>query len=123
MFEKSVLARERGNRPILLPLPDHHSLKARIDGRRVDQQRTSATDLYTVLYAKNVSKSIRVEEDTHAALAALKGDEETFDELLTRLLEERRERIREGTGLWEGTDAAEKAREARTEMKRGVGNR
>lgn len=70
-----------------------------------------------------MSKSIRVEEDTHAALAALKGEDETFDELLTRLLEERRERIREGAGLWEGTDAAEKAREARTEMKRGVGNR
>lgn len=70
-----------------------------------------------------MSKSIRVEEDTHAALAALKGEDETFDELLTKLLEERRERIREGAGLWEGTDAAEKAREARTEMKRGVGNR
>lgn len=70
-----------------------------------------------------MSKSIRVEEDTHAALAALKGEDETFDELLTRLLEERRERVREGAGLWEGTDAAEKARQARTEMKRGVGNR
>lgn len=28
-----------------------------------------------------MSKSIRVDDDTHAALAALKGEEETFDEL------------------------------------------
>ncbi|MFC3957961.1 antitoxin VapB family protein [Halovivax cerinus] len=70
-----------------------------------------------------MSKRIRVEEDTHAALSALKGDDETFDALLTRLLEERRERVRDGAGLWDGTGAAEKAREARTEMKRGVGNR
>ena len=27
-----------------------------------------------------MNKSIRVDEDTHAALAALKGDDETFDE-------------------------------------------
>lgn len=70
-----------------------------------------------------MSKSIRVEDDTHAALAALKGDEETFDELLSRLVRERRETVQEGAGLWEGTDAAEKAREARKNMKQGVGSR
>lgn len=70
-----------------------------------------------------MSKSIRVEDDTHAALSALKGENETFDELLSRLLEERRESVREGAGLWEGTDAAEKAREARKEMKQGIGDR
>ena len=69
-----------------------------------------------------MSKSIRVDEDTHRALAALKGEDETFDELLTRLLRERRETVRAGAGLWEDSDAAERAREARTEMKRGVGN-
>lgn len=69
-----------------------------------------------------MSKSIRVEEDTHRALAALKGEDETFDELLTRLLEERRETIRAGAGLWEDSDAAERAREVRTEMKRDVGD-
>jgi predicted CopG family antitoxin len=68
-----------------------------------------------------MSKSIRVDDETHSALAALKGDDETFNELLARLLEERRESVREGAGLWEGTDAAEKARDARKEMKRGVG--
>lgn len=70
-----------------------------------------------------MSKSIRVDDDTHAALAALKGDDETFDELLSRLVEERRETIREGAGLWEGTDAAESARKARKEMKNDVGTR
>jgi predicted CopG family antitoxin len=69
-----------------------------------------------------MSKSIRVDEDTHRALAALKAEDETFDELLTRLLRERRETVRAGAGLWEGTDAAERAREARAEMKRGVGD-
>jgi predicted CopG family antitoxin len=70
-----------------------------------------------------MSKSIRVEEDTHAALAALKSEDETFDDLLSRLVRERRETIRAGAGLWAGTDAAERAREARTEMKEDVGSR
>lgn len=68
-----------------------------------------------------VSKSIRVDEDVHAALSALKGEDETFNELLARLIEERHESVREGAGLWEGTDAAERARESRREMKRDVG--
>ncbi|MFC6904412.1 DUF7557 family protein [Halalkalicoccus tibetensis] len=70
-----------------------------------------------------MSKSIRVDEETHAALAALKGDDETFDDVLSRLIRERRESVREGAGLWEGTDAAEGARRARKEMKRSVGSR
>lgn len=70
-----------------------------------------------------MSKSIRVNDDTHAALAALKGEDETFDELLSRLLRERRETVHEGAGLWAGSDAAEKAREARKEMKHDVGIR
>lgn len=82
---------------------------------------SARTLLYTVSYTEGMSKSIRVDEDTHAALAALKGDDETFNELLERLIEERRESVREGAGLWSGTDAAEQARRARKEMKRGVG--
>lgn len=70
-----------------------------------------------------MGKTIRVDEDTHATLAALKGEDETFDEFLSRLVEDRRESIRDGAGLWDGSDAAEKAREARSEMKRGVGER
>lgn len=62
-------------------------------------------------------------DDTHVALAALKGADETFDALLSRLVRERRESVRTGAGLWAGTDAAEVAREARKEMKRGVGDR
>lgn len=70
-----------------------------------------------------MSKRIRVEEDTHAALAALKGDDETFDELLSRFIQECRETTREGAGLWADSDAAEKAREAREEMKEDIGPR
>lgn len=70
-----------------------------------------------------MSKSIRVNEETHAALAALKSDDETFNDVLMRLVKDRREAIRDGAGLWEGTDAAEGARRARKEMKRGVGSR
>lgn len=69
-----------------------------------------------------MSKSIRVEEDTHAALESLKGDNETFDEVVTRLLRDRRKNIQEGAGLWAGTDAPEKARKARKAMKRDVGS-
>jgi predicted CopG family antitoxin len=69
-----------------------------------------------------MSKTIRVDDDTHARLTTLKGDDETFDELLTRLLSERRETVRDGAGLWEGTDAAEKAREMRTQMKQDIGS-
>ena len=69
-----------------------------------------------------MSKSIRVRDDTHAMLTALKGDDETFDELLRRFIRERRAMINEGAGLWEDTDAAEKAREKRNEMKQSVGS-
>jgi len=69
-----------------------------------------------------MSKSIRVTDQTHAALEALKGEDETYDELLSRLIGDRRDAVGKGAGLWEGTDAPKKAREARIEMKRGVGN-
>ncbi|WP_255192943.1 antitoxin VapB family protein [Natronobeatus ordinarius] len=64
-----------------------------------------------------------MDDETHAALEALKGEDETFDDLLSRLVEDRRETVRDGAGLWAGTDAAERAREKRKEMKRGVGDR
>lgn len=67
-----------------------------------------------------MSKSIRDDDDTHAALAALKREDETFDELISRLIRERRETVPAGAGLWEGTDAAERAREKRKEMKQGI---
>ena len=68
-----------------------------------------------------MTKTIRVDDETHAALASVKAEDETFDELLSRLLRERRDAVRTGAGLWAGTDAAERAREAREEMKQGVG--
>lgn len=68
-----------------------------------------------------MSKTVRVADDTHAALDGLRGEDETFDDVISRLLTERRESAREGAGLWSGTDAAEKAREKRKEMKQDVG--
>jgi predicted CopG family antitoxin len=70
-----------------------------------------------------MSKRIRVDEDTHAALAALKGEDESFDDLLSRLLRERRETVDSGAGLWADTDAADSARDARQQMKDDVGAR
>lgn len=67
-----------------------------------------------------MSKRIRVDEETHAALTALKRDDETFNELLSRFIDERRESISEGAGLWEHSDAAERARERRAGMKRDI---
>ena len=70
-----------------------------------------------------MSKRIRVTEATHAALEQLKGEEETYDDLLQRLVEERASAIRAGAGLWEGSDAAARARENRRELKRDIGPR
>lgn len=58
-----------------------------------------------------MSERIRVDEDTCAALEPLKDDEETVDELFSRLRREREVVVDAGAGLWEGTDAAERARE------------
>lgn len=60
-----------------------------------------------------MSKSIRVDEETHAALSALKREDETYDDVLSRLLEKRREAVAEGAGLWDESDAATAARKAR----------
>ena len=65
-----------------------------------------------------MSERIWIDPETYAALESLKRDEETFDELVTRLLGSRRRDVCAGAGLWEGTDAAERAREKRREMKR-----
>lgn len=70
-----------------------------------------------------MSKRIRVEEDTHAALAALKAEDESFDDLLSRLIRERREVVESGAGLWTGTDAADGARNAHNQLKDDTGTR
>lgn len=56
-----------------------------------------------------MSTSIRVNEDTKKKLEKLKRDEETWDDFLDRLVN-RGASMNPGT--WEGTDKAEKAREA-----------
>lgn len=68
-----------------------------------------------------MSKSIRVDDDTHAALTALKRDDETYDDLISRLVEVRREAVSEGAGLWSDSDAAAEARSARERLKEQMG--
>lgn len=70
-----------------------------------------------------MSKSIRVDESTHEALRALKREDETFDELIPRLVRARRERVLAGAGFWADSDAAERARGTRREMKEDIGTR
>lgn len=67
-----------------------------------------------------MSKTIRVDEETHADLARLKGEGESFDDVISRLLERRRDEIGEGAGYWSEEDA-DAAREKLAEMKAGVG--
>jgi predicted CopG family antitoxin len=59
----------------------------------------------------HMSTSVRVSDETKAKLARLKREDESWDEFLDRL-------ANEGSGMkagaWEGTDKAEKAREALT---------
>jgi len=68
-----------------------------------------------------MSKTIRVEEGTYELLSRLKGDDESFDDAIERLVELRRERIDEGAGFWADTDAAREARDARQSMKEDLG--
>ena len=56
-----------------------------------------------------MSTSIRVDEDTKEKLEKLKRDDETWDDFLDRLADEEASM---NPGIWEGTDKAEKAREA-----------
>jgi len=77
--------------------------------------------LYTRLYTLGHEHTHPSRRRLHAALVALKDDDETFDELLSPLIREHRETIREGAGLWSNTDAAEGACKAREQMKQDIG--
>ena len=68
----------------------------------------------------SATEQIRVSPEVKAALEAEKEPGESYNETLERLIDERvarrRKAIREGAGLWEGTDAAAKAKQLRDEM-------
>lgn len=68
-----------------------------------------------------MSKTIRVADETYELLVRLKDEEESYDDVIERLLSLRREEVADGAGLWAGTDAAEEARAARRSMKEDVG--
>lgn len=73
----------------------------------------------------SATEQIRVSPEVKAALEAEKEPGESYNEALERLIDERvarrRKAIREGAGLWEGTDAAEAAKRVRSEMNDELG--
>lgn len=71
------------------------------------------------------SDQIRVSSEIKEVLESQKRDDESYNDVIERLLRERtewrQEAIREGAGLWEGTAAAEKAKAVRASMKDEIG--
>lgn len=73
--------------------------------------------MYTgALTQVGMSTMVRVGESTHEALKRLQREGESLDDVIARLLAERREAVAEGAGFWRGSDAAERARDARSGM-------
>lgn len=68
----------------------------------------------------SATEQIRVSPDVKAALDAEKEPGESYNETLERLIEERvarrRKAIRDGAGLWAGTDAGAAAKQIRETM-------
>lgn len=69
-----------------------------------------------------MSTTIRVSDETKAKLERVKRDDETFDELLSRLAD-LEDTMQESAGAWAGTDKADLAREAREETRGSFGVR
>ncbi|PSP90249.1 hypothetical protein BRC90_02070 [Halobacteriales archaeon QS_4_69_34] len=67
------------------------------------------------------TRTIRVSEEVYERLDARKRGDESFTDLLGRLIERERD-IYAGFGAWEGTDAPERMREAHEELNEGVGD-
>jgi len=86
---------------------------------------TSGSGVNVTLTTMGATEQIRVSPKVKAALEAEKQPDESYNETVERLIEERaarrRELIREGAGLWDGTDAAEHAKRVRDEMNDAVG--
>jgi Uncharacterized ACR, COG1753. len=73
----------------------------------------------------SATEQIRVSPEVKAALEEEKQPDESYNQTVERLIEERvgrrRESIREGAGLWEDTDAADHAKRVRESMNDAVG--
>ena len=72
-----------------------------------------ATGTYSIVHTAriHVSTSIRVSEETKEKLERIKRDDETFDDLLSRLADIE-DTMADSAGAWAGTDKAAHAREA-----------
>ena len=75
--------------------------------------------------AMDATERIQVSSEIKAALEAEQLPDESYSETIERLIEDRIERrrkaIREGAGLWEGTDAKAEAEEIRDAMNDELG--
>lgn len=71
------------------------------------------------------TEQIRVSPEIKEALQGEKRPDESFNDVLERLLREhterRRQAIREGAGLWADSDAAEAARSVRRSLDEEIG--
>jgi len=71
------------------------------------------------------SEQIRVSPEVKAGLEAAKAPDESYNDVVKRLVKERVERrrraIRDGGGLWGGTDTADHAHAVRESMKHKIG--
>jgi predicted CopG family antitoxin len=70
-----------------------------------------------------MSERIQIREETYAALESLRGEDESVDNVIRRLLGERRVLALAGAGEWADSDAGEHARAARRELKEQIGGR
>jgi len=90
-----------------------------------EAEDTKRWDVNVTLTGMGASEQIRVTPDVKAALEEAKGPDESYSDVLERLIEDRvkrrRKAIREGAGLWEGTDAADGAHAVRESMKCDIG--
>jgi predicted CopG family antitoxin len=73
----------------------------------------------------DATERIQVSSEIKAALEAEQLPDESYSDTIERLIEDRIERrrkaIREGAGLWEGTDAKAEAEEIRDAMNDELG--
>lgn len=68
------------------------------------------------------SKNVSIREDTYERLRSRKRDDESFTDVIERLLDRQRD-FEAGFGSWEGTDAGRVARETRAEMNETIAGR
>ena len=68
------------------------------------------------------SKTISLNDEAYDRLRSAKGDDESFSDVVLRLTNADTD-VLSGFGAWQGTDAADRAREARDHLNRSLDER